>query len=126
MNIEKDFKLLITNYDFKFGYNIFPSYDGFLGPFNAYSIYNDCGCFTILHAVQRNEIEYFVSKEFSREQKVLLETIISEQVFKILKLLRRNPLNWLKSDHSLIANYISNEIKTKGEFFWIRAKDKNN
>lgn len=124
MNIEKDFNFLITNYNFEFGHNNFSSYDGFLGPFNAYSFYNDCGCFTIVHAIQRNEIEYFVSREFSREQKVLLGTKISEQIFKILKLLRRNPLNWFKSDHTLLADYIMNEINTKEEFFRIKARVK--
>ncbi len=122
MNLEKVFKFLIDKYGFKFEFNNFSTFQDFLGPFYAYSFYNKYGCFTILYAVQRNEIEYYVSKEFSREQEILFEVKISDQVFKILKHLRMNPLNWFKRDNVLVANYIASEIKKKGEFFEIKVK----
>lgn len=124
MNVEKVFKFLIDKYDFKYEFNNFSSFHDFLGPFDAHSFYNKYGCFTILHAVQRNEIEYYVSKEFSNKQEILFEVKISEQVFKILKHLRINPLNWFKSDNVLMVDYILNEIKKKGEFFGIKVKYK--
>lgn len=124
MNEEQDFKTLIDKYDFKYGFNNFSSFLGFLGPFFAYSFYNEYGCFTILHAVQRNEIEYYVSKKYSNKQEILFKAKISEQVFKILSRLRKNPLNWFKSDNVLLLDYIVDEIKKKGEFFGIKVKYK--
>ncbi len=121
MGEEKVFKLLIDKYDFKYGFNNFTSFLGFSGPFFAYSFYNEYGCFTILHAVQRNEIEYYVSKKYSNKQEILFKAKISEQVFKILSRLRKNPLNWFKSDNVLLLNYIVDEIKKKGEFFGIKV-----
>lgn len=121
MNVEKVFKFLIDKYDFKYGFNNFALFHDFLGPFDAYSFYNKYGCFTILHAVQRNEIEYYVSKEFSNKQEILFEVKISEQVFKILKQLRISPLNWFKSDNVLLVDYIVNEIKNGGSFFGIKV-----
>ena len=123
MSVNKFFKFLIDKYDFKYGFNNFSSFYGFLGPFFSYSFYNEYGCFTILHAVQRNEIEYYVSKGFSNKQEILFEVQISDRVFKILKQLRKNPLNWFKKDNVLIANYIANEISEKGEFFGVKIKD---
>ena len=122
MNAEKDFKILIDKFDFQYGFNIFSSFNDFLGPFYAYSFYNEYGCFTILHAVQRNEIEYYVSKEFSKKQEILFDMKISEQIFKLLKHLRKNPLNWFKRDNVLLVNYIADEIKKKGEFFGIKIR----
>ncbi len=121
MNAEKIFKVLIDKYNFKYGFNNFSCFNGFLGPFYAYSFYNEYGCFTILHAVQRNEIEYYVSKKFSDNQGILFETQISEKVFIILKKLRKKPLNWFKSDNVLLADYIVDEIKTNGDFFGIKV-----
>lgn len=121
MSIQKAFKFLIDQYDFKTGFQVFSSFYDFLGPFYAYSFYNDCGCFTILHAVQRNEIEYYVSKEFSNKQEILFEKKISEQIFKRLKKLRINPLNLFKRDNTLVAKIIANEINKKSEFFGIKV-----
>ena len=124
MNVQKDFKFLIDKYDFKYRFNNFSSFYDFLGPFYAYSFYNDYGCFTILHAVQRNEIEYYISKEFSNRQEILFEMKISEQIFKILKKLRINPLNLFKRDNVLVAKFIVDELNKKGEFFGIKVKNK--
>ncbi len=124
MNVEKDFKILIEKYGFKYGFNNFPSFHGFSGPFFTYSIYNEYGCFTILLSVQRNEEEYYVSKKFANNKDVLLfEQQISQQVFKLLKRLRKNPLNWFRRDNALLAGYITNEIKKNGEFFGIKVKN---
>ncbi len=122
MKVEKDFKVLIDKYGFKYEYNVFSSYHGFAGPFFSYSFYNEYGCFIILHAVQRNEIEYYVSKKYSNKQEILFEELISEQVFKILSRLRKNSLNWFKGDNVLLLDYIVGEIEKKGEFFGIKVK----
>ena len=122
--LQKAFKFLIDQYDFKYGFNRFSEFNDFLGPFDAHSFYNDYGCFTILHAVQRNEIEYYVSKEFSNKQEILFEKKISEQIFKRLKKLRINPLNLFKRDNTLVAKFIVDEINKKGEFFGIKVERK--
>ena len=125
MNVEKNFKFLFDKYHFKYGYNNFSSFYDFLGPFDAYSFYNEYGCFTILYAVQRNEVEYYISKEFSNKQKILFEINISEQIFKILKNLRKNLLNLVKKDNVLLSNYIVEQIEKNGEFFGIKVKNNN-
>lgn len=122
MNAEKVFKYLIDEYHFIYGFNSFSSFHDFIGPFYAYSFYNGYGCFTILHAVQRNEVEYYISEEFSNKQEILFAIKISEQVFKVLKNLRKNPLNWFKRDNVLLADYIANAIEMKGEFFGIKVE----
>ena len=124
MSVEKDFKVLIDKYDFKYEFNSFLSFYDFSGPFYAYSFHNDSGCFTILYALQRNEIEYYISKEFSNKQETLLKINISEQVFKALKCFRKKPSNWFKRDNVLLIDYIVDEINTKGEFFDIKVHHK--
>lgn len=39
----------------------------------TYSIYNSSGCFTIHQLIQRNEIDFFMSKEFYNDRKKLTE-----------------------------------------------------
>ncbi len=122
MKVEKDYKFLVDKYGFKYEYNGFSSYFSLTGAFSAYSFYNEYGCFTVLHAVQRNEIEYYISKEFSKKQEILIEKLISETVFLLLRYLRRNPRNWFKRDDVLLAEYIVDQIEKKGEFFGIKVK----
>lgn len=122
MKIEKYYKVLVDKYGFKYEFNSFSSLLGFSGSFASYSFYNEYGCFTVLHAVQRNEIEYYISKEFSDKQEILFEKLISETVFLLLRYLSRNPRNWFKRDDVLLAEYIVDQIEKKGEFFGIKVK----
>lgn len=76
--IQKHLGFLETEYDFKFSFQTFDDYNGFYGPIDTYSFYNNFGCFTLHHVVQRNEWSWFTSKKFSTNQYELLEIEINQ------------------------------------------------
>lgn len=124
-NIEKKFKYLLNEYQFSYSKQVFSKdVTGFFyGPMIAYSFYNENGCFTIHHAVQRNEWDYYVGK-YSTNKSILLARCINEDIFKIEKQSRWSSLaNIFKSEFTLISQYLHKQILDKGEFFGIKVKD---
>lgn len=121
MKTLKVYEFLIKEYHFKYAVNKFSSFLGFEGPFYAYSFFNSHGCFTILHAFQRNEFEYYVSTMYSDKKEILLAKNISQTVFDLLIQKRKNPKNWFRSENLLISQIIKQEINEKGKFWDIKV-----
>lgn len=77
MNYENDLQ------NFANKYSLIYKKQEFLNCFNGnwivqtYSLYNDFGCFTIHHLLQRNEIDFYISKAFSNDRKKLMERQIN-------------------------------------------------
>ncbi|HBL85195.1 MAG: hypothetical protein A2Y17_11545 [Clostridiales bacterium GWF2_38_85] len=118
--IMKKFRFLVDRYKMEFLHQIFEKdvTEKFYGPMNAYSYYNNNGCFTIYHAVQRNELYFYYSKEISDIQVNLLYTEININDIicnKNIFISNRNILD-------LLSNYIKEQIETKGNFFNISVK----
>ena len=76
--IKKYLGFLETEYDFKFTFQTFHEYYGFRGPIDTYSFYNQYGCFTLHHVVQKGEWSWYTSKSFSKDQYQLLKTEINQ------------------------------------------------
>lgn len=86
---------LQDEYNFNYCFQSFDSYNGFWGPIDTYSFYNQNGCITLQHIVQRGEVGLFFSKQFSKRQQNLLErkidlaSYISCPCWRFSTLLRR-------------------------------------
>lgn len=126
MTIEKSLAFLVEEHNFQYKSNAFRELKGFQGPFYTYSFYNEHGCFTVLYTFQRNEIEYYVSKTYSKDKEVLLSKNISQQVFDELKQKRKKHSNLLKSNNTLIAEIVKEQIKANGEFWGIKVDSTDN
>lgn len=100
------------------------STDGILwGPMDAYSFYNESGCFTIYHAVQWNEWHLYYANQYSNDQTKLL--------FKELKLSKyitskkiRHIIPKYEIDFEPLVREIKRLIEENGEFFGIKVNKK--
>lgn len=122
MNIERDMNFLVEKY--KMNYN-FQSFDSdvsgrFYGPMNTFSYYNSNGCFTIYHAVQREEWDYYYSKVFSNNQEILTAKDISKDVYESIAEVKKNITMLFKSDSLVLSLVIKKKIIESGEFFNIK------
>lgn len=112
--IRKHLGFLETTYGFKFAFQTFDNYNGFCGPIDTYSFYNNLGCFTLHNVVQKGEWGWFTSKKFSTNQYQLLEVEINQ----------RNYINhryWFYSSVlKELAYQIEFQINEHGSFFDIK------
>ena len=73
------FDFLLRNYGFRYSKEELGNAvdkDGkliFYGPFNAYQFYNDNICISILHLVQRDEYDVYVSNEKTADQVLIIK-----------------------------------------------------
>ena len=73
------FDFLLRNYGFRYSKEELGNAvdkDGkliFYGPFNAYQLYNDNICISILHLVQRDEYDVYVSNEKTADQVLIIK-----------------------------------------------------
>ena len=124
MNIEKNLRFLQKQYDFEFSVQIFRTdvSGHFYGPMKAYSYHNAHGCFTVYHAVQRNEWDYYTAGEYSSDQAKLLSCNINDLVFTAIKKARKKSLkNIFKCEIAIIGEIIKNQISETGNFFGIKV-----
>ena len=110
----KHLGFLEKKYGLIFVFQSFDDYNGFYGPIDTYSFYNDFGCFTLHNIVQKGEWGLFVSKEFSTDQYQLLNTEINQKVYFRKYLLFSS---FLKD----IAKVIVNQISLNKNFFGIKV-----
>ncbi len=122
MNIERDLNFLVEEYNMNYSFQSFDSdvSGRFYGPMNTYSYYNSNGCFTIYHALQRGEWDYYYSKIYSNNQAILTAQDISKDVYMSIKELKRNIFTLFKSDSSVLSLVIKRKIIESGEFFNIK------
>lgn len=76
MNVEELFGFLKEDYGLSYKHQEFTNCYNGNWIVQTYSFFNDSGCFTILFLPQRNEIEFFCSKEFSRKYEKLSENSV--------------------------------------------------
>ena len=107
---------LTEEYGFCFRFQSFDDYNGFCGPIDTYSFYNQHGCFTLHHVVQKGEWRWFRSREFSTNQYNLLEKEL-------------NPNLYISNHHWLyrtvlkqMAASIKRQTLTTGTVFGIKTK----
>lgn len=127
MKIKDKFCFLLNEYGFSYSKQVFPKdLTGFFwGPMIAYSFYNAYGCFTIHHALQRNEWDYYVGN-FSSDQSILLARCINEEIFDAERKRRWASLrNIFKSEFSIISDILRDQIMADGEFFGIKVLEGN-
>ena len=113
-NIMKYLGFLVEDYQMQFSFQTFDEYNGFAGPINTYSFYNEYGCFTIHHIVQRNEWGWYISRNMSEDQYELLENEIIQTDFITAKCL--SPKKMLKA----LAGSVQFQISASKSFFGIR------
>lgn len=95
----------------------------FWGPCDAYSYYNEFGCFTIYHIVQRGELDFYFAQEFSANQFELLQREINlESGCKdIWSNMPRKFFGQRKIFFETLAKAIRAQIQKKGSFYGIRV-----
>ena len=109
--ILKHLGFLKEDHGFSFGFQSFGDYYGFCGPIDAYSFYNQHGCFTLHNIVQKGEWTWYLSKGYSTNQYGLLEQKIDPSLYIATKC-------WLYSTVlKRLSISIKNQIKDSGKFF---------
>ena len=107
---------LTKEYGMTFEFQTFEDYNGFCGPIDTYSFYNDFGCFTLHNIVQKGEWHWYVSKTFSNEQTELLKKEIDPNLYISAKcFLYRTVLKRL-------ALCIKEQVATTGTMFGIKIR----
>lgn len=113
--ILKHLGFLTSEHNFKFVFQTFDDYNGFNGPIDAYSFYNEKGCFTIHNVVQKGEWGWFKSKRFSTDQYELLNTEISQRLYITKRI-------WFDSTMlKFLAHIVKNEIQRTHCLFGIEV-----
>ena len=86
-NVRRKYVFLIDDYGMKYDELIFSTdkSGSFLGPMFAHCFHNEHGVFIIYYALQRNEWYFYTADKYSTQQEELLQTDISDQVFKLLR-----------------------------------------
>ena len=104
---------LIKNHHMQFSVQIYDSFLGFAGPIELFCFYNDNGCFSLQHIVQKGEWGCFSAKKFSVMQNDLLENEISQKQFA-----NRNVYT-STAFLRLLSSSIQKQIANSGSFFGI-------
>ncbi|MBE6797195.1 MAG: hypothetical protein E7531_02510 [Ruminococcaceae bacterium] len=129
MHIREVFDFLITDYGLEYKHQEFiNAYDG-NWTVQAYSFYNNSGCFTIHNLVQRDELDFYYSPKFSQELSELcgkgvnICTIEPEIWDKHTKIWRfKRPFFWLNNNKvlSVFAEVLKTHLSKNKEFFGIQ------
>lgn len=123
--ITAELDFLQKEYGMKYCFQSFKkTLDGlFWGPCDAYSYYNEFGCFTVYHIVQRGELDFYCSEKFSENQSELLQREVNLES-KCKKV-------WLNMPHKIfrqrkiffqtLAKAIRLQIQQEGKFYEIEV-----
>lgn len=106
---------LETGLGMTFKKQTFTSYLGFAGPIDTYSFYNEFGCITFHHIVQKGEWGWFTSKKFSSNQGNLLEKEIRQREY--LNKSYYFTSSWLRD----LQEALKNELYEYGTVFHIKV-----
>lgn len=112
----KHLNFLIDTYHMSFFFQTFDEYKGFYGPINTYSFYNDYGCFSIVHFVQRGEWAWYTSLKIEKNlydllnKEICQRDFIDQSFFSYKKTLR------------YLSNIILKQIISSGSFFGIKIR----
>ena len=132
MNIESIFSFLMEDYGFEFQYQRFDKCYGGNWTVDAFSFYNDTGCFTIHSLVQHGgELDFYYSPRFSTSLEDLcsrgvdirsIEKDIWKKHEKIGAFPR--PFFWLRNHKVLeaLSDVLKEHIAKHGEFFGIHVR----
>lgn len=124
MDIEKTFQFLVDNYHLNYSHQVFHHCYGGNWVVSTHSYYNETGCFTIHLLHQRNELDFYYSKEFGATREALCERKIDEQSLY--------PEIWLEAKKRFLFSYrpqlyldtlayvINKQIKEKGCFWGVK------
>ena len=129
MRVEELFDFLRTDYNLTYKYQEFSNCYGGSWSVQAYSYYNESGCFTIYCEVQRG-MDFWYASQFSTERKKLCERQIDVSStepeiwdrYERIWFLKR-PFFWWNSNKVLrvLAEVLKVHIARSGEFFGIKV-----
>lgn len=113
-SVIKNLDFLTNEFGFEFIFQTFEDYYGFCGPIDAYSFFNEHGCFTLHHIVQKGEWGWFTSSKFSTNQYDLVQNEINQSSYISKK------HYFAHSALKELAIIIKNQILTDRAFFGIK------
>lgn len=111
---------LNEEYGMKFHFQSFDVYMGFRGPINTYSFYNDHGCFTLHHVVQRGEWGWYVSSKIHTNLCELLTKEIRQSDY-----IQHSTISY-KNHLKMLAAIIRKQVESSQQFFGIIVNTDNN
>lgn len=114
--ILKYFGFLVEEHGMKFQFQTFPDYNGFFGPIDTYSFYNENGCFTFHNIVQRGEWGWYKSSKFSNDQYELLEKEINQRDYLVRYYFFTN--SWLKA----LSDIVKGQVKRSNSALGVSLK----
>lgn len=131
MNVKELFEFLIKDYGLSYQFQEFTNCYNGGWIVRTYSFFNDSGCFTISHLLQKDELDFFFAPCFTQDRKKLcfesldistIEPPVWEKYSKIWFL--RNPFFWLSNKRILItlAEAIKNHLLKSDDFFGINVR----
>lgn len=108
---------LVDIYQMDFKFQSFSEYLGFWGPIDTYSFYNEYGCFTLFHIVQKGELGWYTSKKIGTD---LLE-LLKEEIIQT-KYTQKNTY-FFRQHIKVLSDVIRKQIDSSQEFFGIRVNN---
>lgn len=108
-NLQKLFDFLLNDYGFKFSKEMLEDATDkngkffFHGPLNLYQFYNENACINILHLVQRDDYNVYVTDKKSTDQTYIRNGVEAP--------------SGLAYDHALLAKEIEKSVFNRGEIF---------
>lgn len=132
MSTKEKLNVLAQKYGLQYQYQEFDNCYGGHWLVCTHSLYNKSGCFTIYCLPQRNEVEFYCAKSFSRNLKGLcfqevnayqFEKEIWEKSSKIGPF--KNPFFYWSEDRivNTLIKVIIAQIEKKHEFFGVKISD---
>ena len=107
------FDYLVDEYKMSYRDHTFSEYMGFRGPIETYSFFNRNGCFTIHFVVQKDELGFYKSGNYSENQYDLLEQEIYTSLLDLPSVYTKKRL------FLYLSNYVREEIEKNKAFFGI-------
>ena len=131
MNVEELFEFLIKEYGLSYQFQAFTNcyYGGWI--VRTYSFFNDSGCFTIHHLLQRDELDFYFAPHFAWDLKKLcmrgvnIKTI-EPHIWKKHRKIRifKNSFFWWSNKRILtvFAEALKNHLLKNNDFFGIKVQ----
>lgn len=124
MKITTELDFLVNKYGMKYKFQRFEkaSNGEFYGPCDAFSYYNEFGCFTIYNIVQRGELDFYCSDKISFNQSKLMQKSIDLE-YRCKEIWDNMPnkrFGMRKVFFQTLAKAIDYQIQNHGAFYGIK------
>ena len=131
MDVKKELADLAKKYNLQYQCQVFKNCYGGNWIVCDHSLYNDSGCFTMHHVLQRNEVDFYFANKFSTDMKALCDKdvnvyVVEKEIWKKREkfLFFKNPFYYLSPERIMktVIEIINVSIEKNNEFFGVKIK----